>query len=175
VSGLTPFLYAKGAKIYGLYNCTNSPPIDVMECFALHNGVKSPPVQHLLNKWDYLIATHGFREKFLETCHSGGADILKNALLASPKSVQQRIIALAINPSVIIPNELCFRSYNYVSRRDFVTRLDILGNLKYGSEVIVLEPHPNAKLHDHEFSSPTFDDIKEFHINDYLKNYGGEK
>ena len=47
--------------------------------------------------------SHGPQAKFLEICHSGGADHLKNALLTSPESVQQRIVALAIAPSVIIP------------------------------------------------------------------------
>ncbi len=97
---------------------------------------------------------------------------MKNALIASLESVHQRIIVLAINPSVIIPEELCFRSNNYMSRRDFVTRLDIIGRFKHGSELHILQPHPNAKLWDHEFASPTFSETIERHIKNYIKKYG---
>ena len=113
--------------------------------------------------------------KFLEICHSGGAAHLRNALMSSPESIRQQIIVLAINPSVIIPDELCFRSHNYVSRRDFVTRLDIRGNLQYGNQLKILEPHPNARSWDHEFLSPTFEDPIERHIIEYIEDYGSIK
>jgi hypothetical protein len=60
-----------------------------------------------------------------------------------------------------------------MSRRDFVTRLDIIGRLKYGNQLHILEPHPNAKFWDHEFASPTFKNKIQEHIEDYIKNYGG--
>ena len=182
--------YARGAKIYGIYNASNlSGPLsrnltgfankllsfgaDVAECAMGHAGFHTPPVQHLRNQWNHFIATHGSEAKFLQICHSGGADYVKNALIASSESVRQRIIVLAINPSVIIPEELCFRSYNYMSRRDFVTRLDIMGRLKYGNELHILEPHPNAKFWDHEFASPTFKKTINRYIQEYIENYGG--
>ncbi len=111
----------------------------------------------------------------MQICHSGGADHVKNALIASSESVRQRIIVLAINPSVIIPRKLCFQSHNYMSRRDFVTRLDIMGRLKYGNELHLLEPHSNAKFWDHDFASPTFAPIIEYRINNYIENFGGIK
>ena len=97
---------------------------------------------------------------------------MKNALIASSESVRQRIIVLAINPSVIISKRLCFRAENYMSRRDFVTRLDIMGRLKYGNELHILEPHPNAKFWDHEFASPTFSETINRHIQEYIEDYG---
>ena len=127
------------------------------------------------DKWSHLTSTRGPDAKFLEICYSGGADPLKNALLSSPPSVRQRIIVLAIAPSVIIPKSLCFKSDNYVSRRDFVTHLDFVGKMRYGNELRVLEPHPDAKFWDHEFLSPTFNDVKYNHIADYIKNYAGKK
>ena len=184
--------YARGAKIYGTYNASNlSGPLaksligsankvfsfgaDVAECALGHAGFHTPPVQLLRNQWNHFIATHGPEAKFLQICHSGGADHVKNTLIASPESVRQRIIVLAINPSVIISKRLCFRAENYMSRRDFVTRLDIMGKLKYGNELHILEPHPNAKFWDHEFASPTFAVPLQEHIEDYIKNYGGIK
>ncbi|WP_171005715.1 RHS repeat-associated core domain-containing protein [Candidatus Rhabdochlamydia sp. T3358] len=167
--------YAQGTKIYGTHNATNFPVIDVFECAAGHIGFHTPPVQLLKNKWKHLIASHGPQAKFLEICHSGGAIHLKNALLTSPESVRQQIIALAIAPAVIIPRRLCFQSDNYISKNDFVTHLDFDGKRRYGNELHVLEPHPDAKDWDHEFLSPTFESRIQGHIKEYLKNYGGKR
>ncbi len=145
---------------------------DVAECAMGHAGFHTPPVRHLRNQWTRFILTHGPEARFLQICHSGGADHVKNALIASSESVRQRIIVLAINPSVIIPRKLCFQSHNYMSRRDFVTRLDIIGRLKYGNELHVLEPHSNAKFWDHEFASPTFKKVIRDQITNYIQNYG---
>jgi hypothetical protein len=174
--------YAGGAKIYGVYNATNwdsiqcvSTAIDFIECCLGHLGMHTPPVQLLKNQWNHFIATHGPEEKFLQVSSSGGGLHVYNALLTSPKSVQQRIISLALAPAAIIPKRLCFESYNYISRRDFVTHLDVIGKLKYGSELQILEPHPDADFWDHEFLSPTFKDPIEGHMIDYIENYGGKK
>jgi hypothetical protein len=174
--------YGGGVKIYGIYNATNwdsnqcvSTGIDIIECGLGHMGMHTPPVQLLKNQWNHFIATHGPEEKFLQNSHSGGALHVYHALLTSPKSVQQRIISVAFAPAVIIPKKLCFQSYNYISRRDFVTHLDLIGKLKYGSQLQVLEPHPDANFWDHELLSPTFAPIIKDHIIDYIKNYGSKK
>ncbi|MGB7127853.1 MAG: hypothetical protein WBD50_02025, partial [Candidatus Rhabdochlamydia sp.] len=73
------------------------------------------------------------------------------------------------------PRRLCFRSDNYISKNDFVTHLDFDGKRRYGDELHVLEPHPDANKWDHEFLSPTFKDPLERHIVDYVKNYGGKR
>jgi hypothetical protein len=166
--------YAQGAKIYSIHNASNSIFFDVPECALGHLGFHTPPVQLLKNKWNHLIESYGPHAKFLEICHSGGADHLKNALLTSSESIRQRIIVLAIAPSVIIPNELCFRSFNYISKQDFVTHLDIWGKKRYGKELHVLEPHPDAKFWDHPFLSPTFKDTIQDHISNYIKDYGSK-
>jgi hypothetical protein len=162
--------YAHGARIYGIYNKTNAIPTDILECALGHMGFHAPPVRLLKNQWNEFIATHGPDEKFLQTSHSGGAIHVYNALLTSPKSVQQRIISLALAPGAIIPEELCFRSYNYISRRDIVTHLDIIGKKKYGNQLQILEPHPDASFWDHEFLSPTFERTLNHHITEYINN-----
>lgn len=174
--------YAGGANIYGIYNATNwdsirivSAAIDVIECGLGHMGIHTPPVQLLKNQWNHFIATHGPEEKFLQFSSSGGALHVYNALLTSPKSVQQRIISTAFAPAIIIPRKLCFQSHNYISKRDFVTHLDIMGKWKHGSELQILEPHVDANFLDHEFLSPTFAPILKGHIIDFIKNHGSRK
>jgi hypothetical protein len=120
------------------------------------------------------IATHVPEAKFLQISQNEGSLEVYKALLTSPKSVQRRIISAAFAPTVIIPEELCFKSYNYISRQDCVTHLDIL-KLKYGNQLQILDPHPNANFWDHEFLIPIFEDQKERIIINYIKNYGSKK
>ncbi len=93
---------------------------------------------------------------------------MKNALEAAPAPIRNRLIVVAIAPGAIVPKELCHMSYNYVSKgRDFVPLTDIEGMRKYGNQLIHLDPHPKAKLWDHDFLSPTFADVLEGHINSF--------
>ena len=165
---------ARGFKVYGTYNATHSLPIDVLECAAGLNRIQTPPVEFLRQQWKWFAATHDSDAKFLQMCHSGGAIHVKNALLSVPRSIQQKIIVLAIAPATVVPDRLCFRSYNYASKHDFVPFLDIIGNLMYGYQLHFLTPHSEAPIWDHDFGSPTFDELIQGHINDYLENYGGE-
>jgi hypothetical protein len=168
--------YAQGVKIQGIYNATHTAPVDVLECLvALNHNIHTPPVRLLKNQWNDFISTHGPNAKFLQNCHSGGAIHVFNALLTSPKSVRNRIIVLAISPGAIIPRRLCYEAYNYASKRDFVPYLDVLGNLLWGDQLILLEPHPDAPYHDHGFDSPTFQDAIQYHITNHLKQLGGWK
>ncbi|HNA61538.1 MAG TPA: RHS repeat-associated core domain-containing protein [Rhabdochlamydiaceae bacterium] len=174
--------YAGGAKIYGIYNATNwdssravSIGIDVLECSLGHLGIHTPSVQLLKNRWNHFIATRGPEEKLLQLSSSGGSLHVYNALITSSESVRQRIISLALAPAKIIPKKLCYESYNYVSRRDFIPHLDIMGKLRYGNQLQVLEPHPDAKFFDHNILSPTFAPKLKDHIEDYIKNYGSKK
>ena len=163
--------YAQGAKVYGIYNATNTFAYDIQECALGRIGIHTMPVQHLKTQWAEQIMRLGPDAKILQICHSGGAEHVKNALLTSSEVIRQKIIVLALAPSVIVPNELCFRSYNYISRRDVVTHLDIVGKARYGNELRILDPHPNAKRWDHEFASPTFTDVMEEHVSDYIRKY----
>ena len=128
-----------------------------------------------MKQWDHFIATHGPEEKFFQTCHSGGAIKVRNALMASPKAVRDRIIVLAISPGVIIPKKLCFQSFNYASKNDWVPLIDYYGAARlqgYADELIFLDPHPDAPKFDHSFDSPTFQPRIQQHIEKYILNYG---
>lgn len=164
--------YAQGVKVHGVYNATHTAPIDVLECLAGHCRVKTSPVYLLKDKWNHFIAASDLDAKFLQICHSGGAIHVLNALRSSPQEIRDRIIVVAISPAKIIPNELCFKSYNYASKRDFVPSLDLAGKYWYADQLIMLDPHKDAPSIDHYLSSETFQDVIKGHVATYLAQYG---
>ena len=109
--------------------------------------------------------------------------------------VQQRFMVLAIAPATIIPDEICYRSYNYVSKKDFIpfirpsllsiaSAAQLMGQTNHERPLIrdipsgnlgelrFLKPHRNTKLLDHNFDSPTFSSVKEEHLSEYFKIRG---
>ena len=171
--------YAGGVKIHGVYNASNDLGRDLIEAIRGHLGSMSPQVQDKIQKikdnWHSFFATRGPSAKFLQSCHSFGATLTKQALLTSSEEIRQCIIVLAIAPAEIVPEEFCFQSYNYASRRDFVPFLDIEGVIKYGNQLTILKPHPDAGLLDHDFLSPTYAERIEHHIKKFIKDFGGER
>lgn len=167
--------YAQGLKIQGIYNATHSGSIDVVECILAQCGIPTPPVLLLQSQWIHFIATHRPNAKFLQISYSGGAIPVFNALRASPPALRDKIISLAIAPGAIIPPTLCHRAGNYASKHDLVPLMDIVGQMRYGKNLIYLDPHPEAPLFDHGFDSPTFQNVIEAEILDYIKTYGEEK
>lgn len=167
--------YAHGAKVHGIYNATHNPVLDVLDCIAGHFGVSSPPVRLLKEQWNQFIATHGPNENFLQICHSGGAIHVFNALASSPKSIRDRIDVIAVSPGAIVPRKLCHQVYNFASKRDFVPHLDVVGKLRYGDQLFMLNPSPGTPSPDHGFDSHTFQGKIVEVIETYLKDYEGYK
>ncbi|MFZ4773488.1 MAG: DUF6531 domain-containing protein, partial [Chlamydiia bacterium] len=149
--------YGDGAEICGIYNATNGIPLDVGECGVVGlTNMNTPPATLLKNKIDELIATRPSDENFLVVCHSGGGIHLNNFLKTAPTHVQERLIVLTISSAAIIPQEICFQSFNYASTSDLVPKIGQISNLACRNEIHYLKPHPDADLVDHAFLSPTF-------------------
>src|SRR5690606_7981237 len=140
----------------------------------------SPIVSGLLqSEWEafHEANTHLPDAKLLQFCHSQGAIDVRNALENSPQEIRDRIIVVAIAPGAIVPDALCFRSYNYASEKDIVYKLEPRGidiqsvtiddvitatlgePMDYREELIILKPHAGAKGIDHEFQSPTYESV----------------
>ena len=94
-------------------------------------------------------------------------------LKMTSEEMKSKLIILAIAPAKIIPKEMCLDSFNYASRNDPVPKLDVAGYAKFGNELIWLDPHPNAKFHDHNFDSPTFEPVIRLQTQDITDLYGG--
>jgi hypothetical protein len=182
--------FAPDQKVDWVYNRTHSAPVDLLEVFASNYLGHSHNTAKLLQEnWQAFHQENkdNPHEKYLQFCHSQGAIHVKNALLDTPKEICDRVIVVAIAPAAVVPRELCFRSFNYASKRDIVPvgELVVAGMLdtnefttSKGLEMILenhkqlirLEPHPNAIGIDHDFQSETFKRVISDHIDDYVQN-----
>ena len=108
--------------------------------------------------WNGFFERASANAKFLMICHSQGAIHVRNALLAYPKELRERILVVAIAPAAYIYRETCAQVLHYrVSRkRDPVPYIDREGAQRAKETIIDLNPHPDAYWHDHNFNSPTY-------------------
>jgi len=180
-----------GLSISWVHNQSHGVLGDLGEILATNYLGFSPNTAQLLTEtWKEFHTENKDRPnaKFLQFCHSQGAIHVRNALLHAPTEIQDRVIVVAIAPGVVVPGELCYKSFNYASKKDIVH----YGELGYWGawssnetglshaeekamqerqELELLEPHPEATGIDHDFESPTF----EQHMRDVLKNYAQQK
>jgi hypothetical protein len=187
---------AGGSEVSGVYNCTHSLLIDVLEAGVLNHPGYSPNTAPMLEgKWRQFLEANKHRPnaRLLQVCHSQGAIHVRNALEHAPPEIRDRVIVVAIAPAAVVPKELCFNSFNYVSKKDSVYQMEpapltsknftfdevLIPSGKeeivhpHRDELIILEPHPDATGMDHEFQSPTYREHLKKTIATY-KLYEGE-
>lgn len=185
---------AGGHTIHGIYNHSNTVFNDIPEAIMNHIFGISPFTAELLKiHWKAFHETNlnNPNLKLLHVCHSQGTIHAKNALNNLPQEIRDRIIIVAIAPAAVIPNRMCFRSYNYASDRDFIHKLDpgyaqpleqgaiddvLVPRLGIGlpdkEELIILPSHPEATGINHEFQSPTFEPSLKMRLADYEAHKG---
>jgi hypothetical protein len=184
-----------GLTIAGIYNCSHTPVVDVLEAALLNYSGYSPLTAALLQKdWKSFHEANADRPnaRLLQICHSQGAIHVKNALEGVAQEIRDRVIVIAIAPAAIVPRRLCFKSFNYASEKDIVYKFEpsaprpiesitlddvmipTFGKaMDHRDELIILQPHSGAKGIDHEFQSPTFLGRLEKRLEDYNQR-GGE-
>ncbi len=171
------------------FNHTNSILFDVAEATVLNFKGISGPAKDLQANWIKFHEEHKNDPdaKYFQLCHSQGAIHVKNALQGAPQEIRDRVIVLAIAPAAVVPKGLCYDSFNYASKRDPIPYFEAA--FKYDAdapyeermsepsrealkELILLEPHPDASFGDHVLDSPTFKQIIQDQIEDFIKEYG---
>jgi len=189
-SYLKSFVYNQ--DIDWVYNRTHGPVIDSFEVLLMNYLGYSPNTANLLREnWIAFHENHkdNPQAKYLQFCHSQGAIHVRNTLLYAPEELRRRIIVIAIAPAVIVSKKLCYKSFNYASKKDIVQ----IGELAFASgldtnefrtskvlemvlenheELILLNPHSSATGIDHDFQSPTFKEEIKKHITDYINHKG---
>ena len=102
--------------------------------------------------------------------HSGGTTEIRNMLEWSQSAIRNRSLVLAIAPSAIVSNMLCYKSFNYASNDDLVPKFAAKMTPELAHQLIHLKPHPSAsKWNDHEWDSPTYQPQIRADINHYMR------
>lgn len=188
---------AGGHSIFGIYNHTNGPVVDLLEVGLLNYPGFSPNTAQLMkDEWTMFHEANKNEPdaRLICICHSQGAIHVKNTLQNSPEDLRDRIIVVAIAPAAIVPDELCFNAYNYASEKDIIYKFDpstsvlspsspshfdgvLIPTLPETdfSKLVILPAHPGAKGIDHEFASPTYAPTLIYHLDDYQKHHGKYK
>lgn len=165
--------FAGGRQIESTVSPTNSWFHDLFRSFhSLFFCLASNGVFGLHEKWNKHFEQKGADAVWLETCHSEGAINVRNALMSYNPQLRKMIDVVAIAPGCYIDRELCRSVHHYVSTRDFVPWVDLVGRIRNRDTVHVLPAHKDASLWDHDFASPTYREVIKRHVEQHLKNKG---
>jgi len=150
-----------GINIHAVYNTNNGFFPKLLECWMGLNFIATDPVRQLHKMWNSYFERTSVNSRILVICHSQGAIHVRNALLDYPPELQQRILVVAIAPAAYIYPETCamVRHYRAKSSRDKIPRIDKEGARRAKDTIIDLEFHPDAPWFDHDFLSPTYENI----------------
>ena len=175
-----------------VYNRTNRIDYDILEVFLLNYAGLSPnTARDLKEQWTSFHEENKDRPqvKYLQFCHSQGAIHVRNALADLPEEIRKRVIVVAIAPAAVVPDEICYRSFNYASKRDLIPKGELVFTgfidpnecgssermkkvMGYQDQLIMLDPHPDAGIFDHDFQSPTYKEHIKNRIDEYLMRNG---
>ncbi len=160
--------YAGGKSVHLLHNETRGWLWDGLRStteLLFHAQTKSVKMQREL--WtDYLSKTD---KNYRHFCQSEGAIITRNALEGMPPHLRKRIDVIAFAPGAYIDEYLCNSRVHYVSKRDIVPYFDFIGRFLNRDSIVKIKPHPNAKILDHNFDSPTYDKFLSKQIENYTQ------
>ena len=120
---------AGGCNVHAVYNATHGKIGDVVECNMGLNYNATPPVRQLHQMWNNFFEKASASAKFLMICHSQGAIHVRNALLAYPPEIRDRILVVAIAPGGYIYKETCAQVIHLRVNglRDPIPRIDRKG------------------------------------------------
>ncbi len=164
---------AGGYNVHGVYNATHGE-VDLLECFMGLNYIATEPVRQLHKMWNSFFEKSSANVKFLMICHSQGAIHTRNALLDYSPELRQRILVVVIAPGGYIYKETCAKVIHYRTEwwRDLVPRLDWRGASREKDTIVNLSSHSDAIAWDHEFMSPSYQEILLHHIEKYIESQG---
>jgi RHS repeat-associated protein len=165
---------AGGCNVHAVYNADHGFFMNLRECELGLNFIATEPVHQLHKMWNNFFDRVSGDAKFLMICHSQGAIHVRNALLDYPPELRDRIIAMPIAPGGYIYQESCAQAIHYraEAHRDFIPHLDWAGAKRSKETIITLKSQKNASRHDHAFMSPTYVDVLEIGIDNYINSQG---
>ncbi|MCH9610596.1 MAG: hypothetical protein S4CHLAM81_04380 [Chlamydiales bacterium] len=159
---------AGGYDIWGVYNSTQSLPLDVFESLLNLWEVSTEPVTYLQDTWKRFFDEAPEGSIFLQFCHSQGAILTRNALMRSSQDLRERVRVVAVAPGAYIDEHLCHsvQHYRVEGGYDWIPHLDSNGMYRNRHTTKVLKSV--TKDWDHTFLSPTYQEALEHEIQSYL-------
>lgn len=176
-----------------IYNSSHGVTVDLVEIFSCNYPGWSPNIANLYKEeWINFHELHkdNPNRKILHICYSQSAIHTYNALASLPEEITDRLLIINLAGAKIIPERMCYKSFNYASKNDIIHYGELLHGGFFDSnetgtsyhmqtliedreELILLDPHPDAKGIDHNYRTPTFRKPIENHLKTYIQ-LGGE-
>jgi RHS repeat-associated protein len=146
-----------GYNVEGIFCPTFGLPLDY-KCYeyALRNQACFEGSRIFQNIVQEFHANQPPEDSLLAIFHSRGCVYGRNGLIDSPQEARNRVEVAAVAPGGYISRSLCKDVRHFVSTHDSVPRLDKTGRERCQDTIILLQPHPKAHWHDHNFTSPTY-------------------
>lgn len=159
-----------GGNTNGVHSPTRGLINDLGHYFgAIGKNYAYEEVQQIHKMWYDFLETAPADATFLMIAHSRGAVYLRNALMAAPEWVRQRIEVIAIAPAGYIDSSLCKSIQHYVSDRDPIPLFDMAGRSRCRETITTLRHDKKANpFFDHSFTSRTYEGTLQREIKSYL-------
>ncbi|NGX48169.1 MAG: hypothetical protein K1000chlam3_01559, partial [Chlamydiae bacterium] len=148
--------FTPGNKIHGVHAASFGFKEDIQRAFLGLNNIATEPVSLLHEAWNNYFQKAGPNATILVIATSRGCIDLRLSLFTFDKELRKRIYAVGIAPAAYIDPDTCGGVRHYRSKRDFIPNIDSYGARKFAHTIYTLDPHPDAKPHDHPLQSPTF-------------------
>jgi RHS repeat-associated protein len=162
---------AGGCKVILVYNGSHGP-FDFVESALGMIGVKTEPSLALDQVWNDSFKKMGEGGKILHVGHSQGCINSFNSLKTTDSQQSKNISMIGVAPARFVDKDMCGNINHIGSQGDIVSRFDFTGRLRNADNYIELTPHPEAKMIDHEFASPTFGERLETTIRSEMRSFG---
>jgi hypothetical protein len=161
---------SRGYNIHVIHDVTQGWIPDLAKAgLSLLGIVSDRPVAEICRIWRSFFCSIPERDaRLLQFCHSKGTIFVRRALEGLTYEERRRIQVVSIAGATYIPPELCWRIDHYVSARDIVPRLDPKERRRCIATTTTLAPHLEAPYFDHTFFSPTYREVIQRHVDEYL-------
>ena len=167
-----------GVNIHYVYYPTQGLSSDLIKSFFVKLGFVSQQARQLAETWKRLIAEMGGVNGgglIIHYAHSIGGTNTHTAKQFLTHEEQKMICVIAVGSASVIPDDGFKSVHNYVSRRDGILFLDVIGYvagaLKKNSNVIYVGSLSGMPFIDHLLSGSTYNSLLEKLGQEFLESY----
>lgn len=149
-------------------NTTGFAPADILRCYLSKLGLATCSVNLGHEVIDSYFSAYP-DGSYVMYCHSEASTNGGNVLNSCNPAYRDRVTVLGFNPSGYNTGRHGGNFEYFASTRDIVPRLfDPFGRMLCKDNIHWFEPHPDAPLNDHSFTSKTLDPAFRFTVDTYI-------